>query len=86
MRPWKRRIVWSRGLEVQNGLREIYGIIINIDCIEKTSRQKTGLFYRRGKSILYDKNPPGGSHCGGRAGCRRSDPPQAENLASGILS
>jgi hypothetical protein len=27
-----------------------------------------------------------GSHCGGEELCRESDPPQAENLASEILS
>jgi len=31
------------------------------------------------------KNAPQGSHCGGYEICRKSDPPQAENLASEIL-
>ena len=30
-------------------------------------------------------NAPRGSHCGGIEICRKSDPPQAENLASEIL-
>ena len=49
-------------------------------------RQLPLFFYRIGKFVQYDKNPPGGLHCGGRVGCRRGDPPQAENPASGILS
>ena len=31
------------------------------------------------------KKAPQGSHCGGYEICRKSDPPQAENLASEIL-
>ncbi len=31
------------------------------------------------------KNAPRGSPCGGREFCRRSDPPQAEKLASELL-
>ena len=42
------------------------------------------LSYRKLR-FLYDKNAPRGSHCGGSEVCRKSDPPQAENPASGIL-
>ena len=38
-----------------------------------------------GNFFLWIKNAPQGSHCGGYEICRKSDPPQAENLASEIL-
>ena len=51
---------------------------------QKTSGR--GFFYFIGNCILWNKNAPRGSPCVGREFCRRSDPPQAEKLASELLS
>ena len=44
------------------------------------------LYFFHRKERPMKKNAPRGSHCGGIELCRRSDTPQAENLASKILS
>ena len=44
-----------------------------------------GYFYVIGKSVLRHKNAPRGSPWVGREFCRRSDPPEAEKLASFFL-
>ena len=50
------------------------------------SRLPAVLFSVIGKCVLWHKNAPRGSPCGGKEYCRRSDPPQAEKLASELLS
>ena len=44
-----------------------------------------GLFSVIGKFVPITLKNPRESHCGGVESCRKSDPPQAENPASGIL-
>ena len=42
-------------------------------------------FYVIGNFVPYDVKPSVGTHCGGREICHKCDPPQTEDLASGIL-